>query len=142
MPLQRIVPRKRRAAAANHRLAVVPGGRLQVSHGVALPMKGLVAAPRPTLPQPHVDLLDPLRLPPSFLVDWPRVRTTSHLRYASGWAGRRDLLCAALPFRVGLVRTLDHLLGVPGSHTSPSSSSLRLSPRICLTSSAALCRLI
>jgi len=61
MPLQRIEPRKRRAAAANDRLAIVPRGRLQVSHGVALPMERLVAAPSPTLPQPHVDLLDALR---------------------------------------------------------------------------------
>jgi hypothetical protein len=84
MPLQRIVPRKRRAAAANDRLPIMPGGRLQVSHGVALPMKRLVAPSRPTLPQPHVDLLDPLGLPAFFLVDRSRVWTTSHLRHASG----------------------------------------------------------
>lgn len=98
MPLQRIEPRERRAAAANDRLAVVPRGRLQVSHGVALPVERLVATPGPTLPQPHVDLLDaPLRwcrrrwcgrrlpAPRRSLVDRSRVLTTSTLRGASGW---------------------------------------------------------
>jgi len=90
MPLQRIEPRKRRAAATYDRLAVVPRGRLQVSHGVALPVECLVAAPGSTLPQPHVDLLDALRwrrrclTAPRSLVDRSRVRTTSTLRGASG----------------------------------------------------------
>ena len=97
MPLQRIEPRERRSAGANDRLAVVPRGRLQVSHGVALPVERLVATPGSTLPQPHVDLLDaPLRwcrrscgrlsAPRRSLVDRSRVRTTSTLRGASaGW---------------------------------------------------------
>jgi len=92
MPLQRIEPRERRAAAANDRLAIVPRGRLQVSHGVALPMERLVATPGSTLPQPHVDLLDALRwcrrclpAPRHSLVDRSRVRATSTLRGASGW---------------------------------------------------------
>jgi hypothetical protein len=130
MPLERIVPRKRRTAAANDRLSIMPGGRLQVPHGVAFPMKGLVAPSCPTLPQPHVDPLDALGLAAFFLDDRSRVRTTSRLRHASGWAGRRVSLCAALPLRVGLVRALDHLLGVPGSSRTNTrgSSSLR-SPR-------------
>jgi hypothetical protein len=100
MPLQRIVPRERSAAVANDCLAIMPGSRLQVSHGVTFPMKSLVTPSDPTLPQLHVDLLYSLRLPAFSLaavptaaaaataatsvVDWFRVRTTSHLRYASG----------------------------------------------------------
>jgi hypothetical protein len=124
MPLECIVPRKRRATPANDRLSIMPGGRLQVSHGVAFPVKGLVAPSRPTLPQLHVDLLDPLGLPAFFLVDRSRVRTTSRLRHASGWARGSVSLYAALPLRVGLVRALDHLLGILWSRrTSPSRSA-------------------
>jgi hypothetical protein len=101
VPLQRIVPRERSAAVANDCLAIMPGSRLQVSHSVTFPMKSLVTPSDPTLPQLHVDLLYSLRLPAFSLaavpataaaatdaaaaaVDWFRVRTTSHLRYASG----------------------------------------------------------
>jgi hypothetical protein len=97
VPLQRIVPRERSATVANDCLAIMPGSRLQVSHSVTFPMKGLVTPSDPTLPQLHVDLLYSLRLPvfslaavpataatASTVVDWFRVRTTSHLRYASG----------------------------------------------------------
>lgn len=128
MPLQRIVPRKRRAAAADDRFTVVPSRRLQMSNRVALPVKRLVAPPGPTLPQSHVDFLDPsLRGPPpsTFLVvrSWVH-RTTSRLRRAGGWARGRDSasLGAALPSRVGLVRALDHLFGVPGSRDTRASS--------------------
>lgn len=113
--LQRVVPGERRAAVAHDRLAIMPGGRLQVSHRVALPMKRLVAPPDPTLPQLHVDLLYALHLPAHASADWPRVRAASHLRYAGGWAGGSGAsLGPALPFRVGLVRALDHRIGVPG----------------------------
>jgi len=141
MPLERIVPRKWRAAAANDRLSIMPGGRLQVSHGVAFPVKGLVAPSRPTLPQLHVNLLDPLGLPAFFLVDRSRVRTTSRLRHASGWARGSVSLCAALPLRVGLVRALDHLLGILWSRrTSPSATgrSLRLPDLASISCSARL----
>ena len=110
VPLQRVVSRERGAAVANDCLAIMPGSRLQVSHSVTLPMKSLVATPDPTLPQLHVDLLYSLHLPrgrtrafslasvpastaaaatasstsATVVVDWFRVRTTSHLRYASG----------------------------------------------------------
>jgi hypothetical protein len=103
VPLQRVVPRERSAAVANDCLAIMPGSRLQVSHSVTFPMKGLVAPSDPALPQLHVDLLYPLRLPAFSLaavpataaaataatavatvVDCFRVRTASHLRYASG----------------------------------------------------------
>lgn len=101
MPLQRVVPREWSAAVANDCLAIMPGSRLQVSHGVSFPMKSLVTPSDPTLPQLHVDLLYSLRLPAFSLavvpptaaaaataatsvVDWFRVQTTSHLRYASG----------------------------------------------------------
>jgi hypothetical protein len=95
VPLQRIVARERSAAVANDCLAIVPGSRLQVSHGVTFPMKSLVTPSNPTLPQLHVDLLYPLRLQAFSLaailpaaaataVHWFRVRTTSHLRYVGG----------------------------------------------------------
>jgi hypothetical protein len=100
VPLQRIVPGERSAAVANDCLAIMPGSRLQVSHSVTFPMKSLVTPSDPTLPQLHVDLLYSLPLPAFSLaaavpataaaaasasaVDWFRVRTTSHLRYASG----------------------------------------------------------
>jgi hypothetical protein len=98
VPLQRIVARERSAAVANDCLAIVPGSRLQVSHGVTFPMKSLVTPSNPTLPQLHVDLLYPLRLQAFSLaailpaaaaaaataVDWFRVRTMSHLRYVGG----------------------------------------------------------
>ena len=126
MPLQCIVPRERRAAVANDRLAIVPGGRLHVPHSVALPMKRLVTPPDPTLPQLHVDLLYALGLPGISSADRSRVRAASHMRYASGWAGGSGVsLGAALPFRVGLVRALDHRIGVPGSGAS-DGSNLRL----------------
>ena len=108
VPLQRVVPRERSAAVADDCLAIMPGSRLQVSHSVAFPMKSLVTPSDPTLPQFHVDLLYSLRRLPAFSLaaaavpataaatgaaastatvvdsDWFRVRTTSHLRYASG----------------------------------------------------------
>ena len=68
VPLQRIVARERSAAVANDCLAIVPGSRLQVSHSVTFPMKSLVTPSNPTLPQLHVDLLYPLRLPAFSLV--------------------------------------------------------------------------
>jgi hypothetical protein len=105
----------------------MPGSRLHVSHSVTLPMKSLVAPSDPALPQLHVDLLYSLCLPAFSFANWSRVRATSHLRYASGWAGGGDVsLCAALPFRVGLVRALDHRFRVPGSS---ASSNLRLLDR-------------
>lgn len=124
MPLQRVVSRKRRATTANNRLAIMPGGRLQVSHGVTFPVKRLVTPPDPTFPQLHVNLLDSLCLTAFFsFVHRSRIRETSHLRYASRWAGGSDVSSprAALPFRVGFVLALDYRLGVPGSSSSASS---------------------
>ena len=104
----------------------MPGGRLHVAYSVALPMKRLVTPPDPTLPQLHVNLLYALGLPGISPADWSRVRAASHLRYASGWAGGSGVsLGAALPFRVGFVRALDHRIGVSGSSAS-GRSNLRL----------------
>src|SRR5712672_3042488 len=105
----------------------MPGSRLQVSHSVPFPMKRLVASTDPALPQLHVDLLDTLCLLAFSLADSPWARITPYARYAGGWAGGSGALslCAPLPFRVGLVRALDHRLvsGVPGGS---ASSNLRL----------------
>ena len=121
----------------------MPGSRLQVSHSVAFPMKRLVASTDPALPQLHVDLLDTLCLLAFSLADSSWARITPYARYAGGWAGGSGALslCAPLPFRVGLVRALDHLLGILWSRrTSPSATgrSLRLPDLASISCSARL----
>ena len=60
------------------------GGRLQVSHGVTLPMECLIAPSNPTFPQLGVDPLDPFRFPAFPVAGWPRGRVRTHFRYVSG----------------------------------------------------------
>ena len=80
MSFQRIVPREQCSTATNHRLAVMLGRRLQMSHGVALSMESLVASSHPTFPQLCVDPLDPFRFPALPFARWVRVRVRSHFR--------------------------------------------------------------